>query len=118
MERAEKKLTAEEKRHLLSEGELEETAGGHIVIRGGNWKAYKLYCPKCGSPHLQFVWMTYDVNRHSGEGNYDVSMGDFNMMMFGDSGRPVRCLDCKAEFGTSQARWSDNDEWDPNDYSD
>ena len=77
-----------------------------------------IYCPKCGSPHLQFVWMTYDVNRHSGEGNYDVSMGDFNMMMFGDSGRPVRCLDCKAEFGTSQARWSDNVEWDPNDYSD
>ena len=35
-----------------------------------------------------------------------------------DSGRPVRCLDCKAEFGTSQARWSDNVEWDPNDYSD
>ena len=31
-------MEAEEKDRLLSEGELEETAGGHIVIRGGNWK--------------------------------------------------------------------------------
>lgn len=118
MEAEEKKLTAEEKDRLLSEGELEETAGGHIVIRGGNWKAYKLYCPKCGSAHLQFVWKTYDVNRHPGEGNYDISMGDMNMMMFGNRGRPVRCLDCNAQFRTNEARWSDNVEWNPNDYSD
>ena len=118
MENEEKILTEEEMKSILSEAELEETTGGHIVIRGDKWKAYKLFCPNCGSAHLRFKYKTRDVNGHPGEGNYDISQEDLLRMYFGRDARSIICLDCNAEFKTNHAVWRGSVPFDPNDYSD
>lgn len=103
----------------LDDAVLEEMAGGHIVIHGNPGKAYKLYCKQCGSSNLRFVRKFRDINgRLDGTGNFEVENSKLIGMHISDYKWPLKCLNCGAEFPSKDARWSDNIEWNPNDYSD
>ena len=118
MEKEEVILKEEEIKTFLSDAELEETAGGHIVIRGGN-RTYKLHCPQCGNAHLKFERKKPDANGHAGEGNYDISLHDMLKLYMGDIiPHQIICLDCGANFNSNKADWRYYGKFDPNDYSD
>ena len=101
---------------LLEDAELEEVAGGHIVLHGKPGKAYKLYCPSCGSSHIRFSCGLHDMNGHIGEGNYEWE--ERRVIQQYLNGYTLKCLDCNNEFNTNAARWECLSDFDPNDYSD
>ena len=114
---SEKKSLEDIDENLLEDAELEEVAGGHLVIRGKTGKAFKLFCPHCQSAHVRFANKMRDMNgRPGGEGNYEWEMRKVVQQMVG--GYEVECLDCGKKFRTSDAKWSDDITWNPNDYSD
>ena len=101
----------------LEDAVLEEVSGGHIVIHDNPGKAYKLYCPDCGSAHIRFHYKYTDMNGHrGGEGNYEWETRKVVQQYI--HGNKLDCLDCGKEFRTDQAKWECLPRWDPNDYSD
>ena len=112
-----KRLTDEELLNLEGK-EMEQIAGGHIVIHENPGKAYKLYCPQCGGTQIYFKNRFHDINNHpGGEGNFEYDTDKVLKLYFGRARFPIVCKTCGKEFMPNQAEW-ECVKWDPNDYSD
>ena len=85
MNNGELKKLSDLKPEELTDAELEQTAGGKLIIHcSGQFEAYQIFCPKCGSDEIIFLDghdHRNDDGEFSNEGVFTFSSSFFQIML-------------------------------------